>query len=208
MALVPPSDSLGLATHAVTVAGPTTVALAAVLTTNHAWYGAPGSLDEVLTDEAPTFLASSIEAALAEHCDGGDLLDGIETIEQIYQPGFAAAAAAGEWDAIEPWSCYLATSTVRLSPVPLETTTPTLFVVSGEDDLVAADVTRADFQQLCDAGYSMEYLECEGASHTEGAALSLPFQWEWVQARLAGEPLAAPCTYTDPVDCAEFGLME
>jgi len=50
------------------------------------------------------------------------------------------------------------------------------------------------------------YLECEGAGHSEGALDSLPYQWQWVQARLAGEPLTDICAKTDPVDCEAFGL--
>lgn len=74
---------------------------------------------------------------------------------------------------------------------------------------VAANVVREDFLNLCDDGYRLEYLECAGASHSEGAVLSLPYQRDWVLARLAGETLEGTCVQTEPLDCAEeFGLGE
>ncbi len=208
VALVPPTDLLGLTTHGVTVFGATTGALAAALATMQQWYGETVPLDQVLTDEEPHYLASTLPELMMDGCDAGDLFDDVTTIEQIYQPSFIAAASTADWDAADPWSCYLRQGTLHDSAIPRDSTTPTLFVVSGEDDLVAADVCRADFPVLCGQGYEMEYLECEGASHTEGAVDSLPYQWQWVEDRLAGLPLEQSCVMTDPVDCAEFGLMD
>ena len=205
VALVPPTDSLGLATHGVTVPGPTTVALAAVLVANHAWYASTTALDQVLTDEDPFYLASTLPELMAGGCDF-DSLDGLSAIDQVYQPGFVEAAGTGDWNAAEPWSCFLRMATLNATEIPRDGDTPTLFVVSGEDDLVASDVVRQDFVVLCDQGYRMEYLECEGAGHSEGAVDSLPYQWQWVQARLAGDPLTDVCVQSDPVDCEEFGL--
>jgi len=204
VALVPPTDTLGLATHGVTVPGPTTVALAAVLVANHAWYASSAPLDAALTDEDPFYLATTLPQLMAGGCDF-DSLDGLESIDQVYQPAFVDAAGASDWDAAEPWSCFLRMSTLNATEIPRDNDTPTLFVVSGEDDLVATDVVRQDFNVLCDQGYVMEYLECEGAGHSEGALYSLPYQWQWVQARLAGESLSDACVQTEPVDCSEFG---
>ena len=112
-----------------------------------------------------------------------------------------------DWDAIEPWSCYLGMSVLHDTAIPRGIDVPVLYQVSELDDLVAADVTRDDFPVLCEQGYRMEYLECAGASHTDGAVMSLPFQFDWVAARLAGEEIEQPCVMTEPVDCAEFGLL-
>lgn len=206
VALVPPTDSLGLTTHGTTVFGPTTGALAAVVAAGHDWYGLQGSLDEVLTDEDPYYLASVLPGMMADGCDAGDAFDGITTVEEVYQPDFIAAATAADWAAVEPWSCYLSQSTLHDSAIPHDNDTPTLYVISAEDDLVAADVVRADFPVLCGQGYRMDYLECEGASHSEGAVQTLPYQWSWVEALLAGEPMIDPCVATDPVDCSQFGV--
>ena len=209
VALVPPTDSLGLATHGVTVAGPTTMALAAVLVAGNDWYGGGGDLYAALTDEEPAWLASSLPGVMAEGCDAGDLFEDLSAIEQVYVPSFIEAASTEDWDAVEPFSCYLRQSTVHETTIPHANDTPTLYVVSGEDELVAADVVRADFGVLCEQGYRMEYLECEGADHTEGARDSLPYQREWVAARLAGEALTEVCVQSAPLDCAEaFGLMD
>ena len=209
VALVPPTDSLGLATHGVTVAGPTTAALAAVVVAGDDWYGGAGDLTSVLTDEEPAWLASALPDAMADGCDAGDLLDDLSTVEDVYVPSFIEAASTEDWAAIEPFSCYLRQSTLHETTIPHDNDTPTLYVVSGEDELVAADVVRADFSVLCGQGYRLEYLECEGADHTEGAVDSLPYQRDWVAARLAGEVLEGECVQTEPLDCAEaFGLMD
>ncbi len=208
VALVPPTDALSLATHGVTVPGPTTVALAAVLIANDRWYGEQGVLTDVLTDEEPYHLASTLPDAMDHGCDF-DAYDGLEAIEDVYEPSFVEAVAVGDWDAVEPWSCYLRQSTLEISDLPRDNDTPALFVVSGEDDLVATAVVQEDFGQLCDEGYRMEYLECEGAGHAEGAVDSLPYQMQWVRARLDGEPLEEYCVRTEPLDCEEeFGLVD
>jgi len=206
VSLVPPTDPLGLTTHGVTVFGPTTGALAAVLVAGNDWYGLQGSMDEVLTDEDPHYLASVLPGMMADGCDSGDAFDDITTVEEVYTPEFIAAAAIADWDAIEPWSCYLGQSTLHDSAIPHGNDTPTLYVISAEDTLVAADVVRDDFPVLCDQGYRLDYLECEGASHSEGAVQTLPYQWAWVERQLAGEGMDDPCVAKEPVDCSEFGV--
>lgn len=39
----------------------------------------------------------------------------------------------------------------------------------------------------------LEYIECQGASHTQGAIWSLPEQFSWVRDRLDGKPLTKVC---------------
>ncbi len=126
----------------------------------------------------------------------------------MYTPAFIEAAVSGEWDPVEPFGCYVSRSTVKTSELPLDQATPTLYVVAGEDDLVATDVGRADFPVLCELGYQLEYLECEGADHSDGAIDSLPYQWQWIQERMAGTALEQPCVMTAPVDCSAFELMD
>ncbi len=207
VASVPPSDTLGLTTHAVSVASPTTAALAGVLATAQPWYGGGADMGQVFTDEDPFFFASTLQDLLGENCSPGDAVEGLETIDQLYTGPFVDAAAAADWAAVEPWSCYLFQSTLDTSEIPLDRITPTLYLVAGEDDLVVADVGRQHFPVLCEMGYQLEYLECAGAGHVDGAIDSLPYQWQWIHDRLDGEELAEPCVMTDPVDCTEFELM-
>ena len=208
VASVAPSDALGLTSHAVTVPSPTTAALAGVLGSAQPWYGGTADLADVFTDEDPFFFASSLQDILADGCSPGDAIQGLETIDQMYTTAFIEAAGSEDWDAVEPFSCYLARSTLRTTEFPFDQATPTLYLVAGEDDLVVADVGRADFPVLCDLGYQLEYLECEGAGHVDGAIDSLPYQWQWIHDRLAGIELSEPCVMTEPVDCTAFGLVE
>ena len=58
---------------------------------------------------------------------------------------------------------------------------------------------------LCDQSYDMEYYECAGASHVDGAVNSLPVQMDWVKKRLAGEPLGdTVCQVKPAVDCSDL----
>ena len=208
VAAVPPSDALGLSSHAVSEPGPTTAALAAVLATAQPWYGGTADMGQVFTDEDPFFFASSLQDLLGTSCTPGDALDGLETADQLYTADFIAAASASDWSDVEPWSCFLHQSTLHTSEIPMDRATPTLYLVAGEDDLVVAEVGRQHFPVLCDAGYELEYLECEGAGHVDGAIDSLPYQWQWIHDRLDGIELSQPCVMTEPVDCTEFDLME
>ena len=204
VALVPPVDLSDLAGWGLTVPGETSLALAAALVTQHPWYGAAGSLSDVLTDEAPRYLASSLPDELAASCSDFPSADGVSTLEEVYRPEVLAAVGSGTWDAVQPWACYLGMGDLDATAIPRAADAPVLVVLSELDTLVVSDVVRAGLPALCDQGYDLEHLECAGASHTEGAVQSIPYQVEWVRARLAGEPLADPCAITEPVDCTAF----
>ncbi len=76
-----------------------------------------------------------------------------------------------------------------------------LYVVGELDELVATAPTRAAIGPLCDAGYTMEYLECAGADHVEGAVWSLGQQLDWARDRIEGVALQAPCVQGPPEMC-------
>jgi hypothetical protein len=83
---------------------------------------------------------------------------------------------------------------------------PLLVIEAELDDLVWAAPNRDDVPLLCAQGYEIEYQECAGAGHTDGAVQSLPYQWQWLQARLAGRPLTGTCVVNAPVDCTALTL--
>jgi hypothetical protein len=128
----------------------------------------------------------------------------LTAVDQVYRADFIAAVTAGDWDAAEPFSCYLRNGTLALTDLPRHTDAPMLVVVSGADDLVVPGPQRAAVPVLCAQGYDIEYVECAGAGHTEGAVQSIPLQFEWMRARLAGEPLATRCVPTEPIDCSDL----
>ncbi|MBN2496303.1 MAG: alpha/beta fold hydrolase [Deltaproteobacteria bacterium] len=200
VALVPPTDLQALSVYALSSPNPATAALTAVLTSLHTWYEGSEDLGEVLTEE----VAGRIETALFVGCDADQVLEGLDEVGQVYRPGFIEAVSAGRWDDVEPWACYLERNSVLGSGIEPEHFLPTLFVVSELDDLVYAPAQRDDFERLCAVGYSLDYLECKGAQHAEGAVFSLPEQIAWVAERLAGTPIPSSelCTLEAARTCS------
>lgn len=205
-ALVPPTDVTALALHGLTVPGSTSAAVAAAWATHHDWYRMEAPLSEILTDADPRYIATNLPVELMAGCDDFPSVDGISTLEELYQPAALQAGAAGDLSSLDPWACTLSISDLHATAIPRGSDAPVLIQLSGADTLVIPEYTRDDLPVLCDQGYHIEHLECEGASHTDGAVNSIPYQAAWIQARLAGEalPAEADCVVNAPVDCADF----
>ncbi|HEY3352592.1 MAG TPA: lipase family protein [Polyangia bacterium] len=204
VALVPATDLVGLAEYALGSVNDATGAFAAMLTTMHYWYGEQAALDTVLTTTAPWSFATEVPSAIYGGCDASGKFDGVTAVTDVYQPDFIAAVTSGQATSVSPWGCYLAENSVPWTSIQKVRTTPTLFVTSGNDTLIHTPVERADFPRLCGMGYALQYLECEGAQHPEGAVWSLPEQVAWVKDRLAGKPIAAAdlCVLKPAVRCS------
>jgi hypothetical protein len=203
VAAVPPTDMVALSQAAATSLMDTTWGLAASLTTLTPWYGDTAPLSDALTDEAPHYLASSLADAMAETCDGFGEVGSITTVEGVLQAPFAEALRTGDLASAEPFSCFMEESTLSNPRIPLATTTPTLIVIAEEDELVLPDPVRDSIPELCDLGMVIEHVECASADHVDGALQSVVAQWEWIQARLAGEALVEPCVIHEPIDCGD-----
>jgi len=187
LALVPATDLTGLAEYGLTSTNPATFGMAALGASLHRWYESAAPLDELLTDEAPAYLASDLLATMDSSCSPGDLVGDLDDVSQVFTPEVIQAAGDGTLDELEPWGCYLRENSFATARARLRSHTPTLFVLGEADDLVDAATERADFDRLCEMGYRLEYLECAGAGHTDAVAWSLPEQIAWLEARLAGE---------------------
>ncbi len=207
LALVPPTDLTAIALAG--LAEPITASggLVYAWVGQHSWFQAPDhELSEVLLEP----IAESLPGEMLEDCSSFPSLDGLETLEQVFQPALLELAATGSLEGLEPWACYLGMSDLHGARIPREADPPVLVVVSEEDDLVVADTVRDSVPLLCDEGYDIDYLECAGAGHAEGAVLSLPYQLEWVADRLAGVPLDEDevCEVEAPIDCEQFLDLE
>jgi len=206
LALIPPLNLEGLLDIGVESFSPPTSALLAVLTTMRAWYGKPDDLLDVFTNTDPFYLADNAESYVfveGEDCDLGDDIKEIDTIEEIFTPEFVEAVN-GEWDDLTPWNCFFDENSIARTSVQPLRFTPTLIVFSELDDLCVTAPQLPEFDRLCEQGYKLDYMNCIGAGHSEGAAWSIPEQFAWAKARLNGEPQDAEkiCVRTDPVCCS------
>lgn len=196
VAAVPPTDLVGIGQHGLSTLEAATAGLAGVLVASHAWYAQPEPLTEVFTSS----LATELPTAMATECGTGSVFDDVQSVDDVFVPAFSEPMLQGDLDAVTPWSCYLERAALRDATLP-RADAPFLFVVSEHDDLVVAEVERADAPRLCDAGYTLDYLECAGADHASGAVESLPYQLAWLRDRLDGVPLGETCVVGEPVDC-------
>lgn len=200
---VPPTDAIGLTKHGMTVFGPTTGALAAAVVGSWDWAGRQAPLSDVFSSGPPVDVASELPKMMETTCSL-DLPDGLTATNQVYEQSFIDAVIAEDWEATEPWSCYLRRASLGESEIPLLSATPTLITQGELDDLVYTPVVREDLPRLCDQGYLIEHVECAGAGHVDGVVLAIPYALRWVEDRLAGKPLADPCTIHPPTDCTQL----
>jgi len=201
IASVPPTDLRGLTRAALTELSPASGGLAGGLVGMASWHGDVSLLSEVLR---PPFDTTVFEA-MSTTCNPGSLLRGVASVDEIFTEPAIAAARDDRFEDFPPFDCYLREGSLLTSPVPREHDAPVFLQISGRDELVLATVERANAPRLCEAGYRVDYLECAGASHTQGAAWSLPAQLAWALDRAAGRPLTEVCDFDDVRDCeAEF----
>ncbi len=203
IASVPPTDTLGLTRHGATVFGPTTGALAAAIVGGHSWHRLETPLDAVLSDDPPAHLATELPNLMMTTCNI-DIPDTITDTSQVYQAAFVDALVANDLEALGEVGCILERASLASSEIPLVSTTPTLVILGELDDLVYTPVVREDLPGLCEQGYLLEHLECAGLGHTPAAVQSIPYAIAWTHDRLAGTPLADPCTIHEPVVCADL----
>jgi len=169
------------------------------------WYGVPEDLHGLLTNEEPYFFADEVRALLeggvGDECEVDIEVD-VDSTEAIFAPGFLAAVRADDWDAIDPWSCFLVENSATTSSVERLSDTPVLVVHGELDPLVIPDHQQAGFTALCDQGWALEHLQCADAPHAESTLWSLDEQLDWLRARLDGVPAEPGCQWAEPTCCS------
>ena len=129
---------------------------------------------------------TSVPAALAAACDPGDALDPTTGLSDLFTPAFLASAQV-DIGATMPAGCWLRESSLTVSSIPRITpSSPSygiLWVVGSEDRLIHPPIERASYDTLCAAGTPLQYLECEGASHTRATAWAIPELFAFLDAR-------------------------
>lgn len=178
-----------------------TLGIFAYLATQRDWYRAESSLSEVFTDEAPLYLGSQIVDVLSASCDLDLPITGEEEVDDLLTEAFIDAAQSGDYSALQPWGCFVESADLARSPIPRPSGAPVLMIVGEQDTLVVGEVERAHASVLCDAGYTIDYIECAGLDHVDTAYATFDEQLAWVKERLAGLPIPAPCAIDAPTSC-------
>jgi len=168
------------------------------------WYGKPADLTAVLTDSEPARLATSLPQWMATGCGAPPVFREIDSLQEAFTEDFLEKAAAGRWEELEPWGCYLRVNSVHGSPVPRVRDVPILVTFGEQDDLVITSVELEDMERLCRNGYRIEVLDCAGEGHTSGLVSMVSYAHAWVQARIRGDPwdTARVCRLAGPEDCS------
>ncbi len=197
-ASVPPADLLGQTALGALQRIDATQNLAAFIGAFAGWYGA--DLSEVLRPPLDT----TVPEHLATECGLGGILGDATSVESIFTEDFLQQARWGFPADGGPWSCMLRESSFLTTSVEPLSFPPTLWVLSENDELVNTPLERASFDALCARGFQMQYLECAGVEHTEGALGSFAEQIDFLQARLRGDPWDPQdiCRRTAPVPCS------
>ena len=204
LAVVPPISLMPFVNISLVRLDPMTHFLLANAAAMAYWYDATDHLSDIFTNDEPDYFADTIIERVypEETCDPGGNTS-VSAIEDIVNAEFRGHIENGSLDELEPWNCFYRENSLCDSSVPALRYTPTLMVFGELDEIVFTEPMREDFDRLCGLGYKLEYLECAGARHGEGATWSLSEQWEWLKDRLDGEPIdsARLCTRPDPVCC-------
>jgi hypothetical protein len=189
VALVGPPNLLPVLQYATAELGPGSGLAMVSLVALNEWFGRQAPIDGILTNAEPIFLADNVLAAIYPEGKCSTKAPSVETIDQIFDTTALAHIAAAQWEQLLPWSCYYAQNSLPTTDVKPRRFVPMLMVYGEDDDLVLPEVGRQGVADLCDLGWQIEHVECAGAGHTEAAVLSLNRQFDWVAARLAGEPI-------------------
>lgn len=200
VAAIPASDVVAHAERSFSESIEATHFLGAMMATAPAWYGLGDRLDEVFTAPSDT----EVPAALAADCNATFPTD---PIGALLTPLVVDAATAGTLDAIEPWGCILEESSLLDTSVPRLSTAgdPSygiLFIEASNDPLLVPAIEGPAYDTLCADGVPLQYLECEGAGHAEGAMWSLAETLDFLEARVRGDAFTAECTRPAAVRCS------
>lgn len=202
-ALVPPADLTAQATTALAQLDGRTALLGVFLIQATRWYRDDAALTDLLTDDEPLHLATSLPQFLDTNCGGANPFRDVNSLEQLFTASFLDSMQQNGLDATEPYGCYLRENSLVTTSVARADDSPVLFVLGELDELVDTAAERLSFDALCAQGQRVQYLECANASHVEGPLWSIVTQRDWILARLAGEPLDPEdlCVRGQPVVC-------
>jgi len=175
--------------------------LAAIFASMHKWHESKVPLTDVFTDKAPESVASNVYKWMSGGCDVAGKIKDLSEIDELYSG--ALIKALQDDKVADPWKCYLAENSVSTTSVKRLRDVPILMTYAEKDDLALPSVEKPAFADLCKQGYRLQWRECKGLGHAEGAAFVLPEALAWIGARLKGDKLdsAGLCKVQAPASC-------
>jgi len=191
VATVPPADIYAHMARALVEVVPATANAVGFFGTIADWYGYGDRMDELFLE-----------------CDPSDLLGLTDTtpLEEIFAPGFLAAAAASTLTDYGPWGCIMqenGLTTTSVAHINASSDSYGILIILGsEDDLVYTPIERDAFTTMCTQGLPLAFLECAGASHTSATAWAADELFAFLRARHEGEIFDAPCAVAAPTTCS------
>ncbi len=193
VATVPPSDLVAHTNRALRNLVPASANTMATFVTQAAWYGQSSKLDQVL--KAP--FVTSVPAALESSCNPGSAVEPTSLAEVfteslLMHEASASIATFPDFGCMMKESSLVDTSIARITPNSLWY--GVLFVLGQADTLVDPAIERAAYDKLCAAGMPLQYLECEGASHTQATSWALSTIVQFLDARKGHMPFTKACT--------------
>ncbi len=202
IALIPPTNLIDAAREALLRFGNDTVTLAAVMIELSRWYEIFNRMSYVIRNDEPSKPLDTLTNLMDTRCGTGDSQYKIDSPDDLYTEEFIENVTNNNWKDFEDIKCILRENSPDFTYIKRKSDTPFLFVLSENDELVNTPVERQSFTRLCNMGYKMKYLECAGASHTQGAAWSVKEQFEWLKDRLNNVGMTGVCQINEPVRCS------
>ncbi len=204
VSVVPPANLAGEAGAALKSLSSAASMGIAFLTAAHLWYAPEKTLAALFNPDGPKDYSDYIPNTFPTTCNAKHLFKGAATLEDVFVAPALEAVAEGNLAALDPWCCFALENSLPTSSIPFLSEARLLFIIGENDNLVDREVERETFLQLCDQGYTAEFVECAGLGHTSTALESINIQLEWLFECLEdphGVPSSA-CKLKDPETCS------
>ncbi|MCB9666440.1 MAG: hypothetical protein H6732_20185 [Alphaproteobacteria bacterium] len=199
----PPLDLRAIVGQATATWGDASGLAALTLLGMKRWYGV-GDLATVFGDEPPTSLASTAETALGMDTPDCALPfdEPPRDVATWFTPGLRDADQTGQWQAVAPFDCFLASNSLPGTPVARLRRTPILTVWGERDEVVDPTLQTGAFDALCEDGWDLRWLGCAEADHAEANLWAIPTTTRFLKDRLAGvAEEGAACVRPDWARC-------
>ena len=200
VAMVPPSDMAGQASHAVGGGLSASSALGiAFLAAAIDWYAPIADPATLFNANGPKDYTTYIPQTYPTTCSAGALVTGAKSLDDLFAPDFLSSVATDGLAAVAPWGCIASEASLPSASVPDLATSEVLVILGENDELVDRATEVASVEALCGMGYRIELKICAGSDHVTTAVDTLSFQLDWVAACLNGVPIPEDVVCTAPM---------